>query len=66
MPNSEGKYSVELYRDGGEDSGIEAIIVREDHLQVARLLYAVAISEHPSRLVMLCDGTSVLARSDRP
>jgi hypothetical protein len=28
----EGKYSIELFRDGGEGAGIEKILVRHDSL----------------------------------
>jgi hypothetical protein len=38
----EGKYSIELFRDGGEGAGIEKILVRHDSLTVARALYKVA------------------------
>jgi hypothetical protein len=45
MPTDIAKYSIELFKPGGEGTGIEEI---------------------PGRLIMLCDGTRVLARSDRP
>ena len=38
----EGKYSIELFRDGGEGAGIEKILVRHDSLTVARALYKAA------------------------
>ena len=62
----EGKYSIELFREGGEGAGIESILVRHDSLSVARALYKAAVLNHPDRLVMLCDRARVLARSDRP
>ncbi len=62
----DGKYSIELFRDGGEGAGIEAVLVRHDSLSTARALYKAAILKHPGRLVMLCDRARVLARSDRP
>jgi hypothetical protein len=60
----EGKYSIELFRDGGEGAGIEKILVRHDSLTVARVLYKAL--NYPERLIMLCDKARVLARSDRP
>ena len=62
----EGKYSVELFRDGGEDAGVEGVLARHDSLAAARALYKAAVLKHPDRLVMLCDRARVLARSDRP
>ena len=38
----DGKYSIELFRTGGEGAGIEKILVRHDSLTVARTLYKVA------------------------
>ena len=35
----EGKYSIELFRDGGEGAGIEKILVRHNSPTVARVLY---------------------------
>jgi hypothetical protein len=37
-----GKYSIEVFRDGGEGAGIEKILIRHDSLTVARSLYKVA------------------------
>ena len=51
----EGKYSIELFRDGGEGAGIEKILIRHDSLNVARALYKVAALNCSERLVMLCD-----------
>ena len=58
-----GRYSIMLFRDGGEGSGIE---VSDDRLDAARALYEREIMKRPGRLVMLCDRARVLARSDRP
>jgi len=52
----EGKYSIELFRDGGEGAGIEKILVRHDSLTVARTLYKVAALNCSDRLIMLCDS----------
>ena len=62
----EGKYSIELFRDGGEGAGIEKILIRHDSLNVARALYKVAALNCSERLIMLCDRARLLARSDRP
>ena len=62
----DGKYSIELFRDGGEGAGIEKILIRHDSLNVARTLYKVAALNCSERLIMLCDRARVLARSDRP
>jgi len=62
----DGKYSIELFRDGGEGAGIEKILIRHDSLNVARTLYKVAALNCSERLIMLCDRARVLARSERP
>ena len=36
MSETEGKYSVELFKEGGEVAGQEEIIDRHDNLTVAR------------------------------
>jgi len=46
----DGKYSIELFRDGGEGAGIEKILVRHDSLTVARTLYKVAALNCSERL----------------
>jgi hypothetical protein len=61
-----GRYSIMLFRDGGESSGIEVMIDSDDRLDAARALYEREIMKRPGRLVMLCDRARVLARSDRP
>ncbi len=62
----EGKYSVELFKEGGEGAGQEEIVDRHDNLTVARAIYRGRVAQFPGRLVMLCDRARVLARSDRP
>jgi len=62
----EGKYSIELFRERGEDAGLEAVLARHDDLTVARILYKKAVKDNRGRLVMLCDRARVLARSERP
>ncbi len=63
---TEGKYSVELFKEGGEGAGQEEIIDRHNNLIVARAIYRGRVSQYPGRLVMLSDRARVLARSDRP
>jgi hypothetical protein len=63
---SEGKYSVELFKEGGEGAGMEEIVDRHDNLTVARAIYRGRVSQYPGRLVMLCDRARVLARSRGP
>jgi hypothetical protein len=65
-PPFEGKYSIELARPGGPDSGIEAVLGRRDDLTAARTLYRLFVAQNPQRVVLLCDKARVLARSDRP
>lgn len=62
----DGKYTIELCRPGGEGAGIERVFERQDDLTIARKLYRTIAKEYPDRVVMLCDGARVLARSDRP
>ena len=63
---TEGKYSVELFKDGGEGAGQEEIIDRHDNLTVARAIYRGCVAQYTGRLVTLRDRARVLARSDRP
>jgi hypothetical protein len=66
LSKTEGKYSVELFKEGAHDAGQEEIVDRHDNLTVARAIYRGRVSQYPSRLVMLRDRRCVLARSDRP
>ncbi len=65
MSENEGKYSVELFKEGGEGAGQEEIVDRHDNLTVARAIYRGRVAQFPGRLVMLCDRARILARSDR-
>jgi hypothetical protein len=62
----EGKYSIELFKPGGEGAGLEEIPGRHDNLTIARAICRGRVAQLPGRLVMLCDRARVLARSDRP
>jgi hypothetical protein len=66
MPTDIAKYSIELFKPGGEEAGIEEILDRHADLKTARSIYRTSVERYPGRLIMLCDGTRVLARSDRP
>jgi hypothetical protein len=50
---SEGKYSVELFKEGGKGAGEEEIVDRHDNLTVARAIYRGRVSQYPGRLVKL-------------
>jgi hypothetical protein len=65
MPTDIAKYSIELFKPGGEGAGIEEILDRHADLKVARSIYRTRVEQNPGRL-MLCDHARVLARSDRP
>jgi hypothetical protein len=60
------KYTIELFRVGGESRGHESILESHDDLTEARKLYKFHVAMNPDRLIMLCDRARVLARSDRP
>ena len=64
MPTDIARYSIELFKQGGE--GIEQVLGRHADVRGARAIHQVSVNRYPGRLVMLCDGARVLARSDRP
>jgi hypothetical protein len=66
MPTDIAKYSIELFKPGGEGASIEEILDRHADLKTARSIYRTCVEQYPGRLIMLCDGARVLARSDRP
>jgi hypothetical protein len=66
MPTDIAKYSIELFKSGGEGARIEEILDRHADLKVSRSIYRASVEKFPGRLIMLCDGAQVLARSDRP
>jgi hypothetical protein len=63
---SECKYTIELCSPGGPDAGVEGVIASDDDLTTARTLYRLAAAADPERVILLCDGGRILARSDRP
>jgi hypothetical protein len=66
MPTDIARYSIELFKLGGEGAGIEEILDRHANLETARSIYRTRVEEYPGRLIMLCDHARVLARSDQP
>ena len=66
MPTDIAKYSIELFKLGGEGAGIEEILDRHADFKTARSIYRTSVEQYPGRLIMLCDGPRVLARCDRP
>jgi len=60
----EGKYSVELFRDGGEGAGVEKVLARYENLAIARAFFRTTAKERPGRLIMLRERAGVVARSD--
>ena len=64
MPTDIARYSIELFKLGGEGAGI--ILDRHADLQIARSIYRTCVEKYAGRLIMLCDHTRVLARSDQP
>ena len=64
MPTDIARYSIELFKPGGE--GIEAVLDRHADLKTARSIYRKCVEKYPGRLVMLCDGAQIIAQSDRP
>ena len=66
MSEPDGKFSIELFKPGGEGAGIETVLDRHDSLMVASALYRGRVEQFPGRLVMLCERARVPARADRP
>jgi len=64
MPTDIARYSIELFKPGGE--AIEEILDRHADLKTAQSIYRKCVEKYPGRLVMLCDGAQIIARSDRP
>jgi hypothetical protein len=57
----EGKYSIELFKPGGEGAGMKEILDRHDNLTIARAIYRGRVAQLPGRLVMLCDKARVFS-----
>ena len=66
MSEAEGEYSIELFKEGGEDAGLQEILDRHDNWATARAIYRGRVSQYPGQLVRLCFRGRILARSDSP
>jgi hypothetical protein len=64
-PGTTSGFAVELFRGENMGSGIEAVVGQESNLKTALVLYNLMVAHYPGRLIILCDGARVLARSDR-
>ena len=53
MPTDIAKYSIELFKPGGEHAGIDEILDRHADLKVARSIYRARVEQYPGRLIML-------------
>ena len=62
----DGRYSIELFNEGGENASVEQVLSRYENLSIARACFRANIKRYPGRLIMLLDRSRVLARSDRP
>jgi hypothetical protein len=60
-----GRYWIALFKEGGESMGVERELGRYSGVDEARSRYKQSAATYPSRIVMLCDRATVLARSDR-
>lgn len=63
MPTDIAKYSIELFRPGGEQASIEEILDRHADINVAWSIYRARVDQYPGRLIMLCDGARVLGEA---
>ena len=62
----EARYWIALFNEGGVHAGVEQEVARFSRPDVAWSRYKESAARYPSRIVMLCDRATVLARSDRP
>ena len=60
-----GKYSIELFREGGETEGVERVLATHNDLASAKKLFLFMVGAFPGRLIMLFDRPRVVSRSDR-
>jgi hypothetical protein len=61
----EARYWIALFNEGGAQAGVEREVARCSRPDVAWSRYKEAAELYPSRIVMLCDRATVLARSDQ-
>jgi len=55
MPTDIAKYSIELFKPGGEGTGIEEILDRHADLNTARSIYR-TLEQYPGRLIKTALG----------
>jgi hypothetical protein len=61
-----GTFTIELCREGGPDSGVEAVLEAAEDLATARGVYRSWARRRPDRVILLCIRARILARSDEP
>jgi hypothetical protein len=61
MPTDIARYSIELFKLGGEEAGIEEILDRHADLKIAQSIYRARVEKYPDRLIML--WPAAIARS---
>jgi hypothetical protein len=52
-----GRYTIELFKPGGEGKGVETILDSDDRLDHARALYRRALIQRPGRLDAALKGS---------
>jgi hypothetical protein len=62
----EGKYSIELFKSGGEGAGVQEILYRHDSLAVARSIYRSCIERYSGRLQRSAGYQAICIVSARP
>ena len=60
MPTDIAKYSIELFKLGGEGTGIEEILDRHADFKTARSIYRTSVEQYPGRLIALIAWPFVL------
>jgi hypothetical protein len=43
----EGRYSIELFQQGGESEGVEKVLARYENLAIARAFFRATTKQHP-------------------
>ena len=51
----EGKYSIELFKPGGEGAGLDKVLHRQDNLSVAHAIYRACVEQvsGPARIAVI-------------
>ena len=55
----DGRYSIELFNEGGENASVEQVLSRYENLSIARACFRANIKRYPGRLIMLLDRIRV-------